>query len=207
MDFRMAISRHKAQIGNSIICLVAVNVVNNLIVCQRSAKMLFHDVSMLRNTLPVHCYKLIASAEPAFSIGTLLYEVRVAIARKAKVVLVAVTTAPYRLIAFPQLADIGLAVLDKTARFRVLNNSLHILSSLICHSLQQTRTVVKKNDGANRVNCQETLTDNAEGNLQPSSGYTLRRFTDYWRGRVPLITSLSARLERDEIVGACGNAG
>lgn len=40
----------------------------------------------------------------------------------------------------------------------------------------------------------EPLTDNAEGNQQPSRGYTHGRFRDYRRGQVLLITGFSARV-------------
>lgn len=55
---------------------------------------------------------------------------------------------------------------------------------------------------ANRVNSGNPLTGNAEGNPEPSQGYILGRCRDYWRGLVLLITSLSARLVRDDIVRA-----
>jgi hypothetical protein len=37
-------------------------------------------------------------------------------------------------------------------------------------------------------------------NPEPSREYTSGRCRDYWRGIAPLITSLSARPEREEIV-------
>jgi hypothetical protein len=50
------------------------------------------------------------------------------------------------------------------------------------------------------VNSGEILTGNAEGNPEPSLRYIVGRCRDYWRSKVSLITSKSARLVRDDIV-------
>jgi hypothetical protein len=58
----------------------------------------------------------------------------------------------------------------------------------------------KRIDNEKRVNSVEPLTDNAEGNTEPSPRYISGRCNDYWRGKVLLMTSLSARSERNDIV-------
>ena len=50
------------------------------------------------------------------------------------------------------------------------------------------------------MNSGNTLTDNAEGNPEPSRKYTFGRCRDYWRGKVLLITSKSVQLVREDIV-------
>jgi hypothetical protein len=193
---------NKQKVLKRVVELVSVYVVDNLVRAKSSAEMFFHNVTMLKSRAAFGLYDfvtMIPDVAVPFSVSSLFSEKRIAISLKPKPVLVAEAVPSYRLATPFNFAKIRGIMFLETAAHRVFNHSVHCLSS-ITTSLLQTLMVVNRNDGSQRVNSGEAPTGNAVGNPEPSRRYTAGRCNDYRSGLVHLMTGMSARPEREEIV-------
>ena len=190
------------QIFDGVVEFVPVKMVDNFVSFQLPTEVALHNVTVFKNTLSIDGDEAVSlSADSALPVRSLLPGVRVSMLSEA----LEMGRAE------PQTGDAaitsnnGAAVWHRVASepsFTVSLDSIHRLSSLlkVGVSILQNTTGRKWNDGAKRVNSGNPLTGGAEGNPEPSRGYTPGRCRDYRRGPVPLITGKSARPERDEIV-------
>jgi hypothetical protein len=195
------------KVGNIVIQLVAILVVNNLVFAEPSAEMQFHNVPVLVNPAAINLDFTVSVADEKFSftISEFFSGKGITVTHKALMVHTAQAATADTAVAAIYCADIGLVVFYESSGHIVFNHSAHWLPSIdTCNvygnSIQLIVMGVNRDDGANRVNSGELPPGGAEDNPEPSQKYTSGRCNDYRRGLVPLITGLSARLERDDIV-------
>lgn len=201
MLLNMVRAESNNQIGRVVIKFDPVFMMNNFARLESSAKHLFSHVAMLKDALPVYdenAIPVIPDETLSLSICGFFEKERISVSLPSKPMLIAKPVTHDLAPASFDCAEIGDRVGNEFPGF-VFKNSVHASSSLTI-SLQQTVTVVKRNEDIKRVNSGEPRPGNAEGNPERSREYTLGTCNDYRRGKAPLITGMSARPEREEIV-------
>jgi hypothetical protein len=199
---RMMETHNEFKIVNGIIEFVAVAMMDEFIVGERTTQEIFHDKSMLIDSFTISPQDLIprfCKIISDFTISPFFAKVNVSISLEAEQMHIAKSMSSYSKRTPINLANIGLNMFGEFSGYRVFNHPMHYLSSLIT-KMPQMQTVVKRNIRANWVKSVNPKSSKGYGNTEPSRGYIPGRCNDYRRGLVPLITGMSARPERDEIV-------
>lgn len=187
-----------SEIFRGIVKFVPVQMMDNFASQKGSSESMSHNMAMLKDTSTVQGNNPISlSGNSSFPVSRFSTEIGITIADESLVMATAKSFANNRRFATNR-ADIRLGMFLEFASFGVFNNAVHLPSFLT--NIPQIKTVIKKDAGKNGVNSGEALTDGAEGNPEPSRGYTYGRCNDYRRGKAPLITGMSAPPERDDIV-------
>lgn len=201
MTLNMGSPGMESKIFDGIIKFVPVKVMDNFKSVQCPFQVRFENISMFKFKKSVNLdvpIPVLSQKSQTFTVGEFLAKKRIAVSPESLIVFATKTETENGRIATLNSAEVGGNMLDEFSCFVSLH-PVHDLPSFL-FSVTQIKTDSKRDNGANRVNSGEAQTDGAVGNPEPSQGYTPGRCNDYWRGKAPLITSLSARLERDEIV-------
>jgi hypothetical protein len=198
MKIYMGRTGNQNEIIRGIVKFIPIRMMDDLGSEQRPAQFKRHDVPMFQNPFTFDSnHPVSLSSNSPFTICRLFADIGVSMADKPQIMPVA---KPMSLDRGPSAdrTSVRLGMFNEFASFGVFQNSVHAPS--FSTNIPLIEMVVKRDGGENGVNSGEALTDGAEGNPEPSREYTPGRCNDYWRGKAPLITSLSAPLERDEIV-------
>ncbi len=191
----MGRSRQETQVGNGVICLVPVSMVNDLVGGQRPIEMNLHNVSMFKHLPSVDCNKPVSSGmSAALAVSGLLAKQGVAITPESLVVGGAITPAANPVFTVLDGTQIGRRVFHETPGYSVFPHSRQGSSSSV-DSITRIGTAVIK-----RMNSGKPRPGQAEGNPERSWRYISRPCNDYRRGSALLITGMSVRPEREEIV-------
>jgi len=182
MTMRMNLTSDQFKVIGRVVEFVPVNMVNKFMGEKFSAEFSFHNGSMLKSDFVVFSNNSITlSANRSFSVCPFFSEMGISISIPSEIMFIAHST----------LLRFILAIKA------VFHNVKYIIETLFC---QEGRL-------NNRVNCWETITDNTEGNQQPSlsNGKYVDRKVQRLMGEEPTNKpNTSARPERDDIVWTHG---
>ena len=159
--------------------------------------MLLHEIPMFINSPTVDGQYSITFPETTFVISIALSKIGTAMTVET-IPVFCTKPSPVNWGFMTNCASAGNGTRDKSPR-NLVSLSRHIIPSFTS-TIPQYCGEVKKDDGAKRMNSVELLIGYAKDNAEPSLEYTQGRCNDYWRGLAPLITSLSVRPVRDDIV-------
>jgi hypothetical protein len=190
-----------SKIFDGIVKFVPIQMMDNFTGLQNPSQVHFESMPMFKFKRAINFdipIPVLSQESQTFAVGEFLAKDRIAVSPESLIMLAAKTETKNGRIATLNDTKVGGSMLNEFSCFVSLH-SVHNVPSFLT-SITQIKTDSKRDNGANRVNSGEALTGAAEGNPEPSQEYTLGRCNDYWRGKAPLITSMSARLERDEIV-------
>jgi hypothetical protein len=224
MKMRMRTPGNKLKIRKFIIQLVAINMMNQLLGRQLSAQVLFHYMTMFQDKFSVNCNNPITlCGNSSFTASSPLSKMGIAISVPSQIV--AITHSPF----FGWLLAIQTNLLRKRKRMVAFTGTKLTSSSfdprrfdmelfpavlaIFYHGSPPEKQYmtdtshVSRGKRENRMNSGKPVTDNAVGNPEPSPWYTKGRCRDHRRGLAPLITGLSVRPERDEMIRTHGNMG
>lgn len=178
MTMWMNFTSDQFKVIKGVIEFVPINMMNNFMREKFSSEFCFHDSPMLKDDFIFLSNNSVSlGTDRSFSVCSFLPEMGISISVPSEVVA----------IAHPTLPCFGLAI-EAT-----VHNDKYIMETTCC---QEGRL-------KNRVNCWEPLTDDTEGNQQPSlsNGKYVDRKVQRLTGEEPTNNpDTSARPERDDIV-------
>ncbi len=195
MFSNMSRSRQETQIGKGVVGLVPVFMVNDLVSGQGPSEINLHNVSMFKHLFSVDCNEPVSRGmSAALTVGGLLAKQGVAVTLESLVVGRTVAPAADPVFTVLDGTQIGRRVFYETPRRGVFPHSGQGSSSSV-DSITRIGTAVIK-----RMNSGKPRPGQAEGNPERSWRYISRTCNDYRRGSALLITGMSVRPEREEIV-------
>lgn len=193
------------KIGNGIVGLVTINMVDDFMPSQFSAEVSFHNVAMfvLSDTVNKD-YSVSLRSDSSFAVSPFLSKMGITIPNEAKVMSIAKAVTCNFSGATKDFADIGLFMLNEFASF--VSYHPHSLPSLQTN-IQQMMTVSKRAGDENGVNSGKSKSGYGYDNPEPSrvNGMKVTRKVQRLGVEEPTNkTPTSAPPERDDIVQTLG---